>query len=168
MKLKFSSNYNVMSLFIQICELTRIGHVEFIFSDGRTIFPTPWLGRTIMAKEWSHRYEKIFELDVTAEEEATIRNWAETQLGVEYDWSAILKRRNKKESWKDGTTWICSEFVAYGLELININLFENSRKVISPYDVYNKVNLGQVPQIRKICKARKHKQGATLTLGPTT
>lgn len=85
--------------------------------------------------------EYEFELDITPEQEQVVREWAESQIGVPYDYTAIapfnvLIPRTKK-FWKDPKTWMCSEFCAYGLELIGFDFFSDTHKKIKPSDLFD-------------------------------
>ena len=141
MKIKFTSNRLPLSYLIRLWCVSKVSHVEFVFSDGVSIYPAVETGRTILTKK-TYRNEYIFDLDLTAEQEALVRSWAESQIGVPYDYTALAPWNvfipRKKSSWKDPAYWMCSEFCAYGLELVGIKFFEDSCKKITPADLYKK------------------------------
>jgi uncharacterized protein YycO len=146
MKLIFNTSVRPLPLMISIFSLSKISHVEFCFSDGLTIYPSPYSCKVIMTrKKYSGSGVTPIELNIDKKEEAIIRSWAESQLGVPYDYSAfvipvvdkVIPR--KKDSWKDLGYWQCSEFCAYGLDLIGWDLFSNDFRMIRPVDLYRKI-----------------------------
>lgn len=145
MKLIFTSSFKrPVPLIISILTRSKISHCEFVFSDGLTIYPSVYSCKTILTRK---RYVDpniySFDLNVSAEEEAVVRQWAEETLGTPYDYSCIALTRStlrrKKNSWKDPGTWMCSEFCAYGLDLIGWNFFPDNEQIILPCDLYNKM-----------------------------
>ena len=71
-------------------------------------------------------------------QEAKLRSWAESQLGKPYDYTAlaplnVLIPRTKKQ-WKNDSQWMCSEFCAYGLELVGYKFFSDDFKKVKPSD----------------------------------
>ena len=142
MKIKFTSNRLPLSYLIRLWCFSKVSHVEFVFSDGVSIYPAVETGRTILTKK-TYTNEYIFDLNLTAEQEAKVRQWAESQIGVIYDYTALAPFNwiipRAKSSWKDPKFWMCSEFCAYGLELVGIKLFDDAHKKIKPSDLYVKV-----------------------------
>lgn len=140
MKLIFSGSLTrPVPLVISILTRSRIAHCEFVFSDGITIYPSAYSCKTILTR---NRYTKpnvySFDLNISKRDEDIIRKWAEGELGTPYDYSCFRLNRTK-DSWKDSGTWMCSEFCAYGLDLIGWNLFSGTERVIRPCDLYNKI-----------------------------
>lgn len=145
MKLIFTSSYTrPIPLLISILSRSKISHCEFVFSDGLTIYPSFYSNKVILTRK---RYEKpniySFDLNVTSQEEKVIRQWAEDQLGMPYDFSCFTVHEKllfrKKESWKDSGTWMCSEFCARGLDLIGWELYPKNKNIILPMDLYNTI-----------------------------
>lgn len=100
-------------------------------------------GRVIATRNRKYRWEYNYELDITEEQEAQLRAWCEGELGKPYDYTAlaplnVLIPRTKK-IWKDHKQWMCSEFCAYGLELVGIGLFSDNFKKIKPSDLFNAI-----------------------------
>jgi uncharacterized protein YycO len=114
-----------------------------MFSDDTMIYPALEIGQTILNKNKRYFREYVFELDVTAKQEKEIRDWAESQIGVPYDYTALAPFNvlipRKKKSWKDSNIWMCSEFCAYGLELAGIELFPDNFKKIKPSDLFDAI-----------------------------
>lgn len=140
MKIRFSANILPLSWLIRFWTLSKTSHVEFIFSDETLIYPAVETGHVILTRKKRYFKEYEFELNLTKEQEKTIRDWAESQIGIKYDYTAlapfnVLIPRYKK-SWKDNKRWMCSEFCAYGLELVGIKLFSDDYKKITPANLY--------------------------------
>ena len=142
MKIKFTSNLLPFSILCRLYTWSSASHCELVFSDDMSIYPAMENGNIIMTKT-NYRNEIHFDLDVTNKEEKIIRDWAHSQIGKPYDYTAlapfnVLIPRTKKQ-WKDDKTWMCSEFAAYGLDLIGKNLFAEDFKKIKPSDLLNAV-----------------------------
>lgn len=107
------------------------------------IYPALEIGQTILNKNKRYFREYVFELDVTAKQEKEIRDWAESQIGAPYDYTALAPFNvlipRKKKSWKDSNIWMCSEFCARGLELAGIELFPDNFKKIKPSDLFDAI-----------------------------
>ena len=100
-------------------------------------------GRVIATRNRKYIWEYDYKLDITAEQEKILREWCEAELGKPYDYTAlaplnVLIPRTKK-FWKDPKQWMCSEFCAYGLELVGIELFPDSHKKIKPSDLFDAI-----------------------------
>jgi uncharacterized protein YycO len=134
--------------------MSSVSHVQFEFSDGAQIFPSVEVGRTILTKNKNYTWEypidlknntqKIYvDLNLSDREESIIRNWAESQIGKPYDFTALAPLNvlipRKKKYWKDDSSWMCSEFCAYGLELVGTKLFDDDTKKIKPSDLYREL-----------------------------
>ena len=142
MKIKFSSNLLPFSVLCRLYTWSPASHVELVFSDGMSIYPAMENGHIIMTKT-NYRNEIHFELDVTEKEEQMIRDWAHDQIGKPYDYTAlapfnVLIPRTKKQ-WKDHKQWMCSEFAAYGLEVIDKSFFPDDFKKIKPSDLLDAI-----------------------------
>jgi hypothetical protein len=142
MKIKFSSNLLPFSILCRLYTWSPASHCELVFSDGMSIYPAMENGHIIMTRT-NYRNETHFDLDITKHEEDIIRKWAYSQIGKPYDYTAlapfnVLIPRTKK-NWKDNKQWMCSEFCAYGLDLIDITLFSDKFKKIKPSDLLNQV-----------------------------
>ncbi len=143
MKIRFSANILPLSWLIRLWTWSPVSHCEFVFSDGTMIYPAVENGHVILTKNKRYFREYEFELAVTAEQEQKLREWAESQIGIKYDYTAlapfnVLIPRTKK-LWKDDQRWMCSEFCAYGLELIGFELFPDNFKKIAPSDLYTEL-----------------------------
>lgn len=152
MKIQFSSNLLPLSLGIQLWCLSRSSHAEFIFSDGTSIYPAVESGRVILTRGNSYLFSWSYELDITPEQEKVLRDWAESQIGVKYDYTAlapfnVLIPRTKKR-WKDPVRWMCSEFCAYGLELVGVSLFEEDFRKVKPSDLHRRIR--NHPVVRRV------------------
>lgn len=143
MKIRFTANFLPLSWLIRLWCSSRVSHVEFMFSDGTMIYPAVEIGQTILNKNKRYFREYVFELDITAKQQKDIRDWAESQIGVPYDYTALAPFNvlipRKKKSWKDSNIWMCSEFCAYGLELAGIELFPDNFKKIKPSDLFDAI-----------------------------
>lgn len=142
MKIKFSSNLLPFSILCRLYTWSPASHCELVFSDGMSIYPAMENGHVIMTKT-NYRNEIHFELDVTNKQEKIIHDWAHNQIGKPYDYTAlapfnVLIPRTKK-CWKDDKIWMCSEFAAYGLDLIGKNFFAEDFKKIKPSDLLDAV-----------------------------
>ncbi len=142
MKVKFSASKLPLSVISRIAMLSPVSHVEFVFSDGVTIFPSVELGQVILVKKRFYPYEYVFDLDITEQEEQTLREWAESHIGVKFDYRALspfnILIPRKKTSWKDPSVWMCSEFVAAGLEIVGYKLYDDKFKKIIPKNLLRK------------------------------
>lgn len=143
MKIKFTASLLPLSPLIRLWTLSAVSHCEFEFSDGLQIVPAMEAGRVIATRNRKYRWEYSYELDITAKQEKTLREWCEGELGKPYDYTAlaplnVLIPRTKK-FWKDPKQWMCSEFCAYGLELIDIQLFPDTFKKIKPSDLFTAI-----------------------------
>lgn len=142
MKVKFSASRLPLSVISRVACLSPVSHCEFVFSDGVTIFPSVEIGQVILVKKRFYPYEYVFDLDVTASEEQIVRQWAEDQIGIKFDYRALAPFNvlipRKKSSWKDPAVWMCSEFVAAGLELIGYKLYDDNFKKIIPKNLLRK------------------------------
>lgn len=139
MKIKFTASLLPLSPLIRLATWSKCSHCEFEFSDGLIIYPSMEAGMVIATKNRNYRWEYSYELPITQEQEAIVREWAESQLGKPYDYTAlapfnVLIPRTKKK-WKDDRMWICSEFCAYGLELVGLEYFPDDYKKINPGDL---------------------------------
>ena len=146
MKIVFTHSLRPLPMLISLFTQSRYSHCEFVFSDGKAIYPTPYSARVILTRKiYSGPNIHIIKLDVTPEQEQIIREWADKQLGVPYDFNGltppgldkIIKR--KKPNWKHRSSWMCSEFCAYGFELIGMKFFPDDFKKVRPVDLYNKL-----------------------------
>ena len=142
MKIKFSSNLLPFSILCRLYTWSPASHCELVFSDGMSIYPAMENAHIIMTRT-NYRNEIHFELDITKREEAAIREWAYSQIGKPYDYTAlapfnVLIPRTKK-SWKDSKQWMCSEFAAYGLDLIGKKFFPDDFKKVKPSDLLDAV-----------------------------
>lgn len=139
MKIRFTASLLPLSPLIRLWTWSRCSHCEFEFSDGLQIVAAMEAGRVIATRNRKYRWEYNYELPITEEQEAKVRAWAESQLGKPYDYTAlaplnVLIPRTKKQ-WKDDSMWMCSEFCAYGLELVGIEHFPENYKKITPGDL---------------------------------
>ena len=142
MKIKFSSNLLPFSILCRLYTWSPASHCELVFSDGMSIYPAMENAHIIMTRT-DYRNEIHFELDITKREEAVVREWAYSQIGKPYDYTAlapfnVLIPRTKKQ-WKDHNQWMCSEFAAYGLDLIGKNFFPDDFKTVKPSDLLDSV-----------------------------
>jgi len=142
MKIKFSSNLLPFSILCRLYTWSPASHCELVFSDGMSIYPAMENGHIIMTRT-NYRNEIHFELNITKREEAVVREWAYSQIGKPYDYTAlapfnVLIPRTKKQ-WKDHKQWMCSEFAAYGLDLIGENFFPDDVKKVKPSDLLDSV-----------------------------
>lgn len=139
MKIRFSANILPLSWLIRLWCFSKVSHVEFIFSNGDMIYPAVETGHTILTRNKEYFQEYEFELDITKKEEQILRKWAESQIGVPYDYTALAPLNvlipRKKKFWKDDIRWMCSEFCAYGLELVGIKLFPDDYRKVTPSDL---------------------------------
>lgn len=143
MKIKFTASWLPLSPLIMLWTWSRCSHCEFEFSDGMVIVAAMEAGRVIATKNRKFTWEYVYDLSITEEQEQKLREWAEGELGKPYDYTAlaplnVLIPRTKKY-WKDPKQWMCSEFCAYGLELIGIKLFADNFKKVKPSNLYNAV-----------------------------
>lgn len=144
MKIVFTSSFTrPLPLLVSIFTLSKISHCEFLFSDGISIFPSVYSKKVILTrKTYPENTSITLNLNTTVKEEKIIRKWAESQLGVGYDFRSCIPPgldriiSRKKENWQDPSSWMCSEFCAYGLELIGWDFFENGFFKIRPCDLY--------------------------------
>lgn len=141
MKIVFSANILPLSWLIRLWCMSSVSHVQFEFSDGVQIFPSVEVGRTILTRNKNYTWEYPIELNISSSQEKTLREWAESQIGKPYDYTALAPLNvlipRKKKFWKDDERWMCSEFCAYGLELIGFEIFEETDKKIKPSDLYS-------------------------------
>jgi uncharacterized protein YycO len=120
-----------------------VSHCEFEFSDGIQIVAAMEAGRIIATRNRKYRWEYNYELDITTDQEQVLRDWCEAELGKPYDYTAlaplnVLIPRTKKQ-WKDHKQWMCSEFCAYGLELVGFELFPDNYKKVKPSDLFDAI-----------------------------
>ena len=106
-------------------------------------------GRVVMTRT-NYRNEIHFELDVTEDEEGVVRAWAHSQIGKPYDYTALAPWNvfipRTKTHWKDDARWMCSEFSAYGLDLIGKNFFPDDFVKIKPSDLLDAVRASNFAQ----------------------
>jgi hypothetical protein len=152
-KIVFSANILPLSWLIRLWCMSSVSHVQFEFSDGVQIFPSVEVGRTVYTRNKNYTWEYPIELNIGSAEEKIIRDWAESQIGKPYDYTALAPLNvlipRKKKAWRDDDRWMCSEFCAYGLELIGANFFEENYKKVKPSDLYSairKTNLDFFPK----------------------
>ena len=143
MKIRFTASLLPLSPLIRLWTWSRVSHCEFEFSDGIQIVAAMEAGRVIATRNRKYRWEYNYELDITVDQEILLREWCEAELGKPYDYTAlapfnVLIPRTKKQ-WKDHKQWMCSEFCAYGLELVGIDLFSDTHKKITPADLFDAV-----------------------------
>ena len=145
MKIRFSANYLPLSWVIKVWTLSKVSHVEFIFSDGTMIYPSVETGHVILTRRKKYPYIYEFDLDITDKQEAELRAWAQEQIGVSYDWTSLapwnIFIKRKKSWWGDSAYWMCSEFCAKGLAHIGINLFDETFKKITPEHLFQRIKL---------------------------
>jgi len=139
-KIVFSASILPLSWLIRLWCMSSVSHVQFEFSDGVQIFPSVEVGKTVLTRNKYYTWEYPIEMNISTQQEKIIRAWAESQIGKPYDYTAlapfnVLIPRSKKY-WRDDSYWMCSEFCAYGLELIGVNLFSDTEKKIKPSDLY--------------------------------
>lgn len=143
MRIKFSANVLPLSWVIRLWTLSPVSHCEFIFSDGTSIYPAVETGHVILVRRKQYSWEYVYDIDITAEQEAQLRSWAEERIGVKYDFTALAPFNvlipRKKKTWNEDNIWMCSEFCAAGLELLDIKLFDNTKKKVTPADLYKAV-----------------------------
>ena len=143
MKIRFTASLLPLSPLIRLWTWSRVSHCEFEFSDGLQIVAAMEAGRVIATRNRKYLWEYNYELDITEQQEKSLREWCEGELGKPYDYTAlaplnVLIPRTKK-LWKDHKQWMCSEFCAYGLELVGIELFPDHFKKIKPSDLFDAV-----------------------------
>jgi hypothetical protein len=139
MKIKFTASWLPLSPLIRLWTWSKCSHCEFEFSDGMIIVPAMEAGRVIATKNRKYTWEHVYDIPITQEQENKLRQWAEGELGKPYDYTAlaplnVLIPRTKKQ-WKDNDIWMCSEFCAYGLEMVGFEYFSDTHKKISPGDL---------------------------------
>lgn len=146
MKIVFTNSYRPLPVLISLFTLSKMSHSEFLFSDGISIYPTPYSARVMLTrKRYTSRGIYMLDLDIAPSDERVIRDWAESQLGVPYDYNSLVPPGldmivpRAKDNWKEHHTWMCSEFCAYGLDLIGWKLFPDDFKKIRPVDLYNRL-----------------------------
>ena len=146
MKIVFTHSLRPLPMLISLFTQSRYSHCEFVFSDGKAIYPTPYSARVILTRKlYSGPNIHIIDLPFTEEQEQTIRAWADKQLGTPYDYNSLVPPgldkiiKRKKPFWKHRSTWMCSEFCAYGLELAGMKFFPDDFKKVRPVDQYNKL-----------------------------
>ena len=143
MKIKFTASLLPLSPLIRLWTWSKCSHCEFEFSDGMIIVAAMEAGRVIATKNRKYRWEYVYDIPLTKKQEAKLRSWAESQLGKPYDYTAlapfnVLIPRTKKQ-WKNDSQWMCSEFCAYGLELVGYKFFSDDFKKVKPSDLYKAV-----------------------------
>ena len=143
MKIRFTASLLPLSPLIRLWTWSRVSHCEFEFSDGIQIVAAMEAGRIIATRNRKYLWEYHYELDITAKQEQILRDWCEAELGKPYDYTAlaplnVLIPRTKKQ-WKDHKQWMCSEFCAYGLELVGIELFPDNYKKVKPSDLFDAI-----------------------------
>jgi uncharacterized protein YycO len=107
-----------------------------------SVFPAMEMGVVVSTKK-KYPVQTFVEVDITPEEERRVYHWAKTQIGIPYDYTALAPFNvlipRKKKNWKDSSLWMCSEFCAYGLEKVDIKLFDDTKKKISPGDLFRQL-----------------------------
>lgn len=147
MKIVFTSSFTrPLPLVVSIFTLSKISHCEFLFSDGLSVFPSIYSKKVILTrKTYPVNESVVLDLNISDAEEAVIRKWAESQLGVSYDFRSCIPPvldkiiSRKKATWQDSRAWMCSEFCAYGLDLIGWKLFKEDFFKVRPCDLYNEL-----------------------------
>ncbi len=87
-------------------------HAEFVFEDGST-FGAKMDGVKHRATSESKAYTRIERFTAPYIEQAY--NWALTQLGKPYDFTAIAGIALNR-NWREDDSWFCSELVAAAFE----------------------------------------------------
>ena len=140
MLLKFSATKLPLSNLVRLGTWCSVAHVEFLFSDCMRIYPSIKAGYVIQNRDNKRWIERLVDLEFTDEQERIIREWAISQMGIKYDFLATIPFIPRaKDSWKDSKYWMCSEFCAYGLELLGYKLFPDDFGKVKPSDLYKKL-----------------------------
>jgi hypothetical protein len=94
-------------------------HVELVFSDGRFFSSSGedggvrFRGVVPDASHWT-----MFELPVTAVEEAVLRAWCATEIGKKYDWTGVIGFVFPTHCGQG--RWFCSEICLTALQQIGL------------------------------------------------
>lgn len=134
-----TERYNPISAAIRFSTRSWASHAEFVDTDGygdvAVTVGARWDGVKERISSQDH-YSRIERFTADGIDEAY--EWARTQIGKPYDFSAILGMALNR-NWRDEDRWFCSELVAAAFEHAGTPLLSTRQSVgvyrITPRDL---------------------------------
>jgi len=114
MRLRFVSHPGVFNMACQYAQRDWATHVDVEMEDGSLIGA---MSDGVKRRPAGYDAEKFIQeeyvvLIMTADEEAIVRAFVESQIGKPYDYGAIMSFFWPWRDWQDFGAWDCSELVA--------------------------------------------------------
>ena len=114
MKILFCKSDSIGGAFIRLFTFSKWNHVAIEY-NGRVIDSTTANGVSESSLyDFNQRYEKVEVVEVKDVNQFAAWNFAKSQLGKSYDWTAIVALPFR-ERWQRDNKWFCSELVAASL-----------------------------------------------------
>ena len=134
MKLVFARRHRIGSWLIRLGTFSQWSHVALL--DGDVVYDaTGALGvarRSYAAFAAEYPNHEIAEVVC---DDATARAWVVSQLGKDYDYSAIFGIA-LRTGWASEDKWFCSELVEAALQAGGVRRFREDLSRITPRDVW--------------------------------
>ena len=123
MKIAFLKGTDIADMMIKFWTMSKYSHCEMVFSDGHIIGSSTappfkvtkqyFNSQPVYPADWD-----VIEINVTPQEEALIRKFAEEQIGKAYDWSGIFFSQVIPIKVQDGSKWFCSELCVASMQVV--------------------------------------------------
>ena len=114
-----TEKWNPISAAIRFSTRSWASHAEFIDTDQHITLGARSIGGVKVRPCAKDRYSRVEQF--TAEGILHAYEWARTQIGKPYDFSAIAGIAIDR-NWRDETKWFCSELVAASFEHVGLPL----------------------------------------------
>ena len=125
------------SNFIRWFTWSKYSHVGLLFSDDKIVDTT--LRKGVSEKTLEHyltRYKNVKICEVPNVDEAKVKEFAYSQIGKKYDWTAIVGFVARRD-WTKEDNWFCSELVAVALHKGGVTVIRKEASRVTPEDILN-------------------------------
>lgn len=133
--LRFTRRKGFTPWLIRTYTWSEIDHVEFLLpNQGKTLGAIP-NGGVQLRPYVKQEGEIIAHVHCSSEVARKVMDFAHSQIGKKYDWSAIYGIAAKRD-YHDPDRWICSELIAAAFEYAKLPLLNVNCNRFSPRDIY--------------------------------
>lgn len=133
MKIIYCSKPSLVSWLIRIFTWSRFSHTAIVEDDVYIIDSTMTHGGVQRRRlaEIIEEYPTLVIVDVAVEDETKALEFARSQLGKPYDWTAIVGFIMRRD-WADESDWFCSELAEASITAGGRVRFRESLSRITP------------------------------------
>jgi uncharacterized protein YycO len=136
--LRFTRGVGLAGAIVRFATWSQFSHVGFRLDDGRVLDACPGIGVSIHEQiDEESDHAEYFSIEAPKVIIAGAVEWAKTQVGKSYDWTAIYGMAFRRD-WHDDRAWFCSELVTAAFDQQHWPLIRDSDQYdrITPRDTH--------------------------------